>query len=137
MAMYSYWQSCVSDALGCGVLSVFIAVTPTLATGHAHHLSIHISLFLFPPSLLLFPSLSLHPPLSFSLSPFSLNSSPLSLPQDPDDVIEVESVHLADENRTYVDQDDEVAESLEDKETVSQSIITPSHSHTHTVTRSH
>ena len=29
------------------------------------------------------------------------------------------SVHLADESRTYVDQDDEVAESLEDKETVS------------------
>ena len=45
-------------------------------------------------------------------------------------MIEVESVHLADENRTYVDQDDEVAESLEDKETVSK----PSqvaHTHTH------
>ena len=49
-------------------------------------------------------------------------------------MIEVESVHLADDNRTYVDQDDEVAESLEDKETVSHS-ITPSH--THTVTHSH
>ena len=86
------------------VLSVFIAFTPTVATGHAHHL--------------VFTSLSLSHPLSL-------------LPQDPDDVIEVESVHLADGNRTYVDQDDEVAESLEDKETVSQSIT---HSHTHTLT---
>ena len=52
-------------------------------------------------------------------------------------MLEVESVHLADENRTYVDQDDEVAESLEDKETVSQSITTPSHPHTHTQSQSH
>ena len=93
-----------------GELSVFIAFTPTLATGHAHHL--------------VFTSLSLSHPLFLSLS---------LLPQDPDDVIEVESVHLADDNRTYVDQDDEVAESLEDKETVSHS-ITPSHTHTLTLT---
>ena len=38
--------------------------------------------------------------------------------QHPDDVIEVRSVRLADSG-SFVDQDDEVADVLEDKEAVS------------------
>ena len=68
------------------------------------------------------------------IRPLSLFLSLSLSPQDPDDVIEVESVHLADESRTYVDQDDEVAESLEDKETVSQSHL---HAHTHRHAHTH
>lgn len=42
-------------------------------------------------------------------------------PQHPDDVIEVRSLRLADTG-SYVDQDDEVAEVLEDREVVSPSL---------------
>ena len=46
--------------------------------------------------------------------------------QHPDDVIEVRSLRLADTG-SFVDQDDEVAEVLEDREVVSHT-----HTHTHT-----
>ena len=49
-------------------------------------------------------------------------------PQHPDDVIEVRSVRLADSG-SFVDQDDEVVDVLEDKETVG--------THPHTITPSH
>ena len=57
----------------------------------------------------------------------SVSSSPYTWPrpQHPDDVIEVRSLRLADTG-SYVDQDDEVAEVLEDREVVSPPSLPPS-----------